>query len=377
MASLGSVISYSNGVATLSPTAPLTANTVYTATVTTGVTDIAGTPMAANYSWTFTTAATDAAPLIKSSIPAQGATGVSISSGLSVSFSEAMNYATITGTSFSVAPAGGAAISATVSYANNIATLVPTAPLTPNTTYTATLTTAMTDVAGTPLASNYLWTFTTSSTDVAPVVLTTTPAPNTLGVSFSSSLTVTFSESMHTSTINSTNLTLVAQGGGAVPLNVYYANGIAVMSPTVSLVNGTTYTASVSGLVQDVANTPMGANYTWSFTVGAQDANPTVTQTTPPNLAAGVALNSTVQAMFSESMDPSSFNGTDFTLVPNGGVAVSATVSYANGVATLTPSAPLVAGTTYTATLNTSVQDVAGSPLRSPYHWTFTASSAP
>ena len=54
-------VTYSGNVATFTPSSLLTAGTVYSATVTTGVKDIAGNAIAANYSWSFTTASTIAA----------------------------------------------------------------------------------------------------------------------------------------------------------------------------------------------------------------------------------------------------------------------------------------------------------------------------
>jgi len=49
-------VTYAGVTATFTPTANLTASTVYTATITTGVKDLAGNALAANYSWSFTSA---------------------------------------------------------------------------------------------------------------------------------------------------------------------------------------------------------------------------------------------------------------------------------------------------------------------------------
>jgi hypothetical protein len=52
------IASGTNGIATFTPTIALTAGTQYTATVTTGVTDLEGNALAANDSWMFTTGST-------------------------------------------------------------------------------------------------------------------------------------------------------------------------------------------------------------------------------------------------------------------------------------------------------------------------------
>jgi len=51
-----------------------------------------------------------------------------------------------------------------------IVTFTPSAALSDNTTYTATLTTAVTDIAGNHLAANYSWTFTTSAASPGPTL---------------------------------------------------------------------------------------------------------------------------------------------------------------------------------------------------------------
>jgi hypothetical protein len=51
-------------VATFTPTATLAANTTFTATITTGAMDIFGNPLAANFTWTFTTSPPCASPVL-------------------------------------------------------------------------------------------------------------------------------------------------------------------------------------------------------------------------------------------------------------------------------------------------------------------------
>jgi hypothetical protein len=60
----------------------------------------------------------------------------------------------------------------TVTYvaSSDVATFTPTSPLALNTLYTATITTGAQDLAGDPLASNYVWTFSTSVTACMPIV---------------------------------------------------------------------------------------------------------------------------------------------------------------------------------------------------------------
>ena len=64
-------------------------------------------------------------------------------------------------------------VSGVVSYVDTTATFTPLINLTPNTNYTATITTEAWDLAGNPMSSNYVWTFTT----VVPYTVTLSSNP--------------------------------------------------------------------------------------------------------------------------------------------------------------------------------------------------------
>jgi len=104
-------------------------------------------------------------PTVVSTSPAADATGVAINAAVSATFNEAMNAATITTGSFTLD-----GISGSVSYDSGTytATFTPSANLSYNTTYTATLSTAITDTSGNPLAAEYPWSFTTASAPSPP-----------------------------------------------------------------------------------------------------------------------------------------------------------------------------------------------------------------
>ena len=52
---IAGTVSYSGTTATFTPSSPLAGNTTYAGTITTGATDAAGNPLAADYTWSFTT----------------------------------------------------------------------------------------------------------------------------------------------------------------------------------------------------------------------------------------------------------------------------------------------------------------------------------
>jgi len=102
------------------------------------------------------------APTVSSVSPEDGAPAVNVGTSVSVTFSEAMDSSTINTSTFTLE---GSTISGAVTYNSNTytATFNPDGDLDYNHTYTPTLSTAITDVAGNPLAAPYSWSFTTKS----------------------------------------------------------------------------------------------------------------------------------------------------------------------------------------------------------------------
>ena len=109
-------------------------------------------------------------PTVTTVSPQNGAPDVAIDTVVTATFSEAMDSSTITTDSFTLA---GSAVSGTVTYDSDTytATFTPDADLEYNHEYTATLSTAITDKAGNPLAEAKIWSFTTQSGPVTAKIL--------------------------------------------------------------------------------------------------------------------------------------------------------------------------------------------------------------
>ena len=102
---------------------------------------------------------------------------------------------------------------------------------------------------------------------------------------------------------------------------------------------------------------------------------PTVISTSPADQADNIAVGGNVSATFSEAMDPATVIAANFTLY-QGATQVAGEVSYAGTVATFNPTADLALGSTYTATLTTSLTDLSGNALAADKVWTFTTMAA-
>jgi Ca2+-binding RTX toxin-like protein len=105
----------------------------------------------------------------------------------------------------------------------------------------------------------------------------------------------------------------------------------------------------------------------------------------PANAATGVALNTNVEATFSEDMDAYTIAGSNFTLYKQGSSTPaigcwSAPYSSVTKTATVDPCFDLEASTTYTASIKggtTGVKDLAGNALAQDYSWSFTTAASP
>ncbi len=274
-------VTYAGTTATFSPATPLTSNTIYTCTLTTGAKDAQGNALANNYTWDFTTAIINiVSPTVVSADPANGATNVPLNKLISATFSEVMDPTTINVLSFQVKQ-GLNQVFGNVSYIGKTATFTPATPLISNTVYTCTITTGSKDVLGNPLLNSYVWNFTTLVVNiVSPTVISTDPTDGATKVSISKIVTANFSMLMDPLTIS--NSTFIIKQGATIILGaVTYVGTTATFFPLSNFNTNTLYTATITTNAKNLAGVGLANNYVWSFTT-AQPLNP------PPDLGSAV-----------------------------------------------------------------------------------------
>ena len=230
---------------------------------------------------------------------------------------------------------------------------------------------------------------TLGSDTTPPTVNSISPAANAVNVSTGTTVTAVFSEAMDPATINAGTFVLKNPGGGLVAATVGYNATLrtATLTPGAALAASTVYTATVKGGssgVKDTAGNPLSSDYSWTFTTGAvaDTTPPTVTSAIPSNGATGVAINTQVSAVFSESLNPATVNGTTFELRDSGNSLISAVVIYDDSTraAVLTPGSVLSYAATFTATVKgaaAGVADASGNRMVADFAWTFTTAAAP
>lgn len=210
------------------------------------------------------------APTVVLTTPLNSAVDVAHDQQVKIDFSEEMLASTINSTSFTLKQ-GTTSIAGDIAYANSSATFTPADMLSENLEYTATITTAVTDLAGNSLAANVVWSFTTSMNpdELPPTVLTTSPTNDAIDIVRNKLIEITFSEEMDIATITNANFTL-KQGTTPVEGVVTYQESRATFTPNGTLGAALIYTAKVTTSVTDVAGNALAADMQWSFTTGGQ-----------------------------------------------------------------------------------------------------------
>jgi Bacterial Ig-like domain/NHL repeat len=157
-------IACAGATATLTPSPALSAGTTYTATVQAGVKSTSGVALAAGVTFGFTTAGGGGvgAPTVVSTVPADGATDVAITSTLTVNFSEAMDCTTLTSSTLFESESG-TPVPGIIDCNDAVAVFTPSSDLLASTTYTATVQAGVKSQTEVALAASVTWSFTTAA----------------------------------------------------------------------------------------------------------------------------------------------------------------------------------------------------------------------
>ncbi len=322
-------------------------------------------------------------PSVTAVTPLPNATAVPANTKLiTAAFSKDMDPATLTDASFALECPAGTPVVGAVSYLASSRTATLTLPaavaLAPNTLCKATVSSAARDSAGIAMAANFVWTFSTGGIPdtTPPQVTATVNANGAIGVAVNTQVSATFSEAMDPTTLTAASFSF-KQGANVIAGATSYSGVTAIFTPANVLAYNTTYTATITTAAKDLVGNALVSDYNWSWTTGAapDTTPPMVTATINANGATGVALNTKVGATFTEAMDPLTINTASFQL-KQGAVAVTGTTSYSGVNAVFTPTSPLTANTTYTATITTAAKDLAGNALALAYIWSWTTGAA-
>lgn len=230
-------VTYSGNTATFTPTVNLEGNKLFSAMVTTGAKSTAGAALAVSHTFDFTTGAAPdiLKPTIASTDPISSAINVVRNKVLSIVFSEPMDPTTITSTTFTLKQ-NTTNVTGTVAYSGTTATFTPTAALSANSAYTASISTGAKDLAGNALAAATTWSFTSAGT-------TTSLAPVNLGAAGNYLI-------LAKTAINNSSTSALTGDLGLSPAATTYITGLALTNATgfatSSQVTGKIYAADMA-----------------------------------------------------------------------------------------------------------------------------------
>ena len=185
-------------VATFSGAQSLVVNSEYNIRLSRNIRTSANVRINGGTTWTgeyyFRTTPEVVPPTVTITSPANGATGIALTTLITASFSEDMDVSTLTNSNFYLNNGVSPAIIDGITYdaATRILTFKPSSSLNYGTTYTATITTGVKDLNNNNMAANKVWSFTTKPQDLTPPTVTvTSPANAATEIPLSTTVTAT------------------------------------------------------------------------------------------------------------------------------------------------------------------------------------------
>ncbi len=324
----GTVTLANDGVTlTFVPTAALTASKVYNVSVG-GFKDTEGNTVTTS-STTFTTgAATYTSFTVVSTSPANGDTGVSVTSPVTFTMNNLINAASVNpNTVFVSANNGNEVVAGTYSVNNAAVTFTPLASTPyPANTQMAVAVCGLTDEAGNSDCEGFSFTTANTVDHTAPTVAIS-PANGTTNVGLNTQIVLTFSKSINPSTITTNNT--VSLFSGDTSINYGYTisadNRTVVLNPGgTAFTSGATVTIELTSGIQDLSGNAL-ANTSSQFTLTTALPNtaPFVETMRPGSGATNVPANTVITLFTSAAMNPASIAGA--LHVTDNGVIVSGT----------------------------------------------------
>ena len=350
---------------TFTPLSPLPANATIVVQVNSGgVLDLSGNGSNSYYGTFSTGIGVDAtAPAVILVTPANAATGVTLNTPVTLTFSKSLNRNTINATNLGVLVNGVAQpIGISTSADNRVVTI--DAYGFPGSSSVAVLATdGLTDIYGNPLA-NFQSQFTTgpAPTGTAPTLVSQHPGNGATGVPVNDSIALYFSQPMNVASL--TAALYVAQNGVLVSGTTQVTDNGQVVQFTPAApfqANALTQVFVTSG-AQNTSGVSLNS-YQSSFTTLPDTTTlvPTQIGSNPPNASVGVPTNVAIDIGFNAALDSTTLGPTTVLCYQNN-VWFQSEVSLVNGgtVIQVVPRFALQPNTSISCTASTSLQGLNG-----------------
>ena len=366
----GTVTLASDGITlTFVPTSSLSVSTVYNVSVG-GFQDIEGNAVT-TFNSTFTTGTTGYGSgtfTIVSTSPANGATGVSVTSPVAFTMTNLINAGSVNpNTVFVYVYATNEVVAGSYNVSGAVVTFTPLTQYSADTLMAFGLY-GLTDEAGNA-NYQYGYTFTTANTvDTTAPTVTISPANGATNVGINTQIVLTFSKSINPSTITANTLALF---NGDTSVGYSYTvsrdNRTLVLNPGGGAwASGATITIELTSGIQDLSgNALANTNSQFTLTTALSGTAPYVLAMRPGNGATNVPANTVVTLFTSMAMNAGTVTGA--LHVTDNGVLVSGAVQlFSNAQAIeFTPAASFNAGDLIQVYLDSSALSASNVPLSS------------
>ena len=367
----------SGQVITINPTGNLTAGQQYTVTVTGSVTNTSGTPVqASTFSFTAGSSIDNAAPTIVSQAPSNNATNVGTNARVTMNFNKAINPVSVTGTTVQLTGGSVTEVPSSISFSSDYkrVRIIPQAPMPASTAMTLTVN-GVTSQAGVSAATSTTNFTTAAQPDfTAPYVIYSSVQNGQTNVPVNSAFSLQFSKPMDIGSLDPSKVYLM---GGVVPsaiapTTVSWSSDQTTVSlvPTSPLSVGDAYTLCSSSLTDINGNVQTSLCISFTAAFVSNSGGPSVVDTNPESAQTQVPVNTPIQILFSEPVQPNTISQ---VALKTGGNTVPVITSFsdANQLLTLTPTVPLTINTSYSISI-TGVKDTAGNAMSGTVTNTFT-----
>jgi hypothetical protein len=337
--------------------------------VTHAVTDLSGNALA-DFQSQFTTAPNfdTSHGSVVNQRPGNGATGVPVSSGVTLFVNKTLNAVTVPGAVH--VSQNGQLVSGTATVTNSGQTIqfVPAVPWQNAALIQVFLDTTATDTSGNTVAA-YQGSFTVVSdpNTTAPGVVNDIPINGAGNVPLNAVVEVAYNELLSAATVNGTNVTLRNNQTNALVASTVSLDGTGMvirLVPNAVLAVSTTYCYSVQNV--QGTNGKAAQNFSACFTTGtsSQTVAPTVVAVSPADQLGNVPTNANIRVLFSGAIDPMTVNGTTIQVSSGGQPVTPGSISFSNSnqIVQIMPQSALPGSTVMTLTIS-GVKDIAGNAV--------------
>ena len=216
-----------------------------------------------------------------------------------------------------------------------------------------------------------------------PIAGTISPFDSAIGVEIDTDIAVSFSERVNDSTVDQTTFVVLDGQSRPIPGAVTVAGDrlSATFDPAMDLARDTIYSVALTKGITDLAGNPL-VSFSSVFTTKKPDTtNPEVITISPEANATGVAINTVIGVVFSETVNRLTVDSATFMVLDPAANAIAGTINLgpvsgvSNKRATFEPATDLANDTTYTVKLADGISDLALN-LLAPFSSTFTTEAA-